>query len=367
MPNNPSLQDLITQLDKAMPAKELDQKQIPAQGTQRGGLLDIVAPERSYGIPLFDLVGKIANQPERAQSLRDAAAEKQQLIQGIASDVQGRNYEAAASKIIQLDPEKASGLILQMDKINPGFAAKMKFAQEGGQTAAQTEYGANPRQLLDAKLAAEASQQKAALSAQEKQNIVKAKPILTPGQEALDKEFAKEVSDWDNKGGFAIVEKSLKNLDEAKKLLEGKGTTSGKVVGLLPKIARDIVAPDSGKTQDIIQDVVMGSLRPILGAQFTEEEGKRVIANTFNERLSPKENLRRLELLKTTLKEQAAAKKASVEHFKKNGSLVGYEGPVPVSNVDELQSNLAQKAKVQLKQVNGKTYQKVEGGWALVK
>lgn len=158
MPNNPSLKELIVQTDGgAALAPAAAPQQVPAQGTQRGGLLDIIAPEKSYGIPLFDLIGKIANQPDQAQAARDSTAQKKQLIQGIAADVQGRDYEAAASKIMQLDPEKASTLITQMDKINPGFAAKMNFAQEGGKTAAQTEYGANARQLQDARLAAEAS------------------------------------------------------------------------------------------------------------------------------------------------------------------------------------------------------------------
>lgn len=299
-------------------------------------------------------------QNQAADAMQSEAASKQKLITDMAGAIKGKDYQTALSLYSQIDPEGVKTLLPQISKIDPQFAGTLQESTTTGELKGQTEYKSNPRQLLDAQLAAQLKMKQ--------MESKSSKPELSEGQKTLDRDFAKEVSNLDNQGGFATIDKSLKQLEKVKTLLSSDSKASGPLIGLLPKAARDILVPQSGKAQDAIQDVVMSTLRPILGAQFTEEEGKRVVANTFNERLSPKENLRRLELLQQTLKEQAAAKKASVEYFKKNGgSLLGYQGPQPISNADDLQSTLAQKAGVEIKQVNGKTYQKVEGGWALVK
>lgn len=333
--------------------------QAPAQSSDTLNFLAKTNQASAPGLALFQ-------QGMAADAMQSEAAAKQKLVTDMAGAIRNKDYQGALSLYSQLDPEGVKTLLPQISKIDPNMAQSLSFADTEGQLSSQTGYGANARQLLDARLAAEAAMNKDNLAARQKETAAKG-PMLTPGQEALDKAFAKEVGELDNQGGFATIDKSLKQLEKAKTLFKSSDNVSGPIVGLLPKAARDVLVPESGRSQDAIQDVVMATLRPILGAQFTAEEGKRVVENTFNPRLPEKENLRRLELLQQTLKEQAAAKKASVDYFKKNGTLTGYEGPRPVSNVDGIQSMLAEKAGVEIKEIKGKVYQKVPGGWALVK
>lgn len=154
-----------------------------------------------------------------------------------------------------------------------------------------------------------------------------AKP--TPGQETVDKTFAKEYDSWSS-GGASRALTEIDKLDAVAKALEKRTVTTGFLTGVFPdRITSDKVL----SARSDVQSSVMSSLRETLGAQFTEKEGERVIKNTWNEADSTENNLARINRLVSNLRADAEAKAAKAKYFEQNGTLVGYRGPEPTVGI----------------------------------
>ena len=78
---------------------------------------------------------------------------------------------------------------------------------------------------------------------------------------------------------------------------------------------------DALLTRGFIRQVVMKSLREILGGQFAFQEGERLIANTYNEDLPPEVTAQRVRSLIKALKMTADNKNEMIRHYKKYGTL----------------------------------------------
>lgn len=150
--------------------------------------------------------------------------------------------------------------------------------------------------------------------------------IPTKAREAVDRAYSKEYLEFIQTGA-ADATKSLQELEDAKNnLRSGKDSLTGPIVGLVPKGVRDVVLPSSADVQETVEATVQRSLRPILGAQFTEKEGERLISRVYNPRLEEKVNAKRLELLITQLRRALENKIAAAEYFEENGTLTGFQG-----------------------------------------
>jgi hypothetical protein len=150
-------------------------------------------------------------------------------------------------------------------------------------------------------------------------------PKFTEGEIALDKEFAKEMV------GFNLpdIKKGLVQLGEAATALGQSDTLTGKWVSLLPNFIGDRVNPEATQVREAVEEVVQRNLRLVLGAQFTEKEGERLISRAFNPRLSEAENKKRVERLMESIRDAAQEKINMRGHFTKYGTLRGYnfDGP----------------------------------------
>lgn len=152
------------------------------------------------------------------------------------------------------------------------------------------------------------------------------------GSTAVDQKFAAEYIDWTTKG-FSDAEKGIAQLNEAlKDLTSGKTKTGGVEAGLntiLPDSVMGFVAPDFVNTKDQIEEVVQRNLRLILGAQFTEKEGARLIARAYNPALSTEQNIARVKRLVKQIEDAAQAKQAAAKYWEaNNGTLSGFKGKV---------------------------------------
>lgn len=147
---------------------------------------------------------------------------------------------------------------------------------------------------------------------------------LTPGWKKIDEGFAETYLGW-NSGGWADTQKQLSQISEAIDILDQSGDVTG-AVGLLPREVGAFFNPDGTVARENIEEVVQRSLREILGAQFTEKEGERLIARAFNPLLPPEENKKRAKRLFETIKGMAESKQAMVDYFDKEGTLRGYTG-----------------------------------------
>lgn len=160
--------------------------------------------------------------------------------------------------------------------------------------------------------------------------------ILPPrnlAQQTMDKKAGEEFAEFMSGGGFADVQKNLDQLRRAEKALaeaaQGKGKNlSGWLIGKTPDAILKLTNPEAVDIREQIEEVVQRNLRLVLGAQFTEREGERLIARAFNPSLDEKTNLMRVSRLLRSIEQAAQAKMDAYEYLQKNGTLAGFQGKV---------------------------------------
>lgn len=185
--------------------------------------------------------------------------------------------------------------------------------------------GANGPEYIPAYLEGQAALKRAGKT---QVNVDYNKGGLSPGQEEIDKNFAKEVYvPFKTKGGFADARKQLGQLRTAMEALKDPSKKlTGPVVGLSPDMALAMFNPEAVDVRERVEEVVQRNLREVLGAQFTEKEGERLIARAYNPKLSQEVNADRLSQLIDQIDSAAKAKADAVQYFDEKGTLRGFEG-----------------------------------------
>jgi hypothetical protein len=292
-------------------------------------------------------------QAQKQQSaLLAAAPELAQLAK--SGDVKG-----AFARLIQIKPELAQEPFAKMFEVNPEFQGQQVKARQAGELESQAAYGSTPRQLLDAKNQYDLLSEKMRLEMKTKEELAKG-PKLTPGEEAVDKDFGKEYSDFALKGGSASVEAKLAPLEEAVLALESDTSLTGPVRGIVPDVLRKITNPKAIEVKQAVEKGVQESLRQVLGAQFTEKEGESLLRRTFDPQLPPLVVAKRVRNVVQQLREAAKAKQAAGDYFKENGTMKGFNAkPFSVDSIDpnagiKLDSSERQALIEQIKAKRGK-------------
>lgn len=190
-------------------------------------------------------------------------------------------------------------------------------------------------------------------------------------QIALDQAYVKDYSAW-VQDGAPVAEKSLGELAEARDRLRGyridennqrvpltegdfltrqlgpTGAVAGSIatVPFAGKAIQDVLMPGGADIREMVEATVQSSLRPILGAQFTEKEGERLIARVYNPRLKREVNAARVERLMKQIAEATRNKNAAARWFEEHGTLAGFKGKLNYSlndfmprDVNELSPN----------------------------
>lgn len=201
--------------------------------------------------------------------------------------------------------------------------------------------GGSPRMLSAAEQAgaSEAAKQQAQIdSLPERQRIetqgeidrMRAESGIKPtkAQEAVDTQYGKDYVEFIS-GGAADANKALDELSGVIKQLERGDNLTGPVLGATPKFMKERLAPEAQAAQETVESTVQRSLRAILGAQFTEGEGNRLIARAYNPSLPESENLVRVKRLFKQLQEGFENKAAAARFYEENGTLRGFNGKLP--------------------------------------
>jgi hypothetical protein len=152
---------------------------------------------------------------------------------------------------------------------------------------------------------------------------------LTPAEKVVDQKFGKEYNDFVNGGGINTVEKNLKMLDDAIKLIKDSpdGDTTGKMVGLADKAGTlSYTHPKAAEAKDLIGGVAQSNLRQVLGGQFAAKEGEQLLARAYNPAQPKKDNLNRLNALREQIANTAEAKSNAAMYYQDNGTLKGFKG-----------------------------------------
>lgn len=166
-------------------------------------------------------------------------------------------------------------------------------------------------------------------------------PSLTPGQEAVDKQFAKDIyTPYVLGGGASDSNKGIEQLEFATEALTTGKPLTGPLIGMMPDFAANFVNPESVNVREAVEEVVQRNLREVLGAQFTEKEGEKLIARAYNPSQSEEVNRERLTRLLNAIKGAAKAKAEAVSYFEENGTMRGFRGRIPtMSDFEQAVSN----------------------------
>ncbi|MGV2141214.1 hypothetical protein ACQZ45_24825 [Agrobacterium sp. 16-2014-1-2a] len=150
-------------------------------------------------------------------------------------------------------------------------------------------------------------------------------PELTKGEEKRDEEFGKNYETTANDYNRNQVQ--IAQLDETIRILETTPNASGNIVlENAPAFLKPYINTDGTIAREKTYEVVQGTLRQVLGAQFTEREGEMIMARAFNPNLPVDENVKRVRALAEMLKSNSQQNINKLNYFDQNGTLKGFRG-----------------------------------------
>jgi len=151
---------------------------------------------------------------------------------------------------------------------------------------------------------------------------------LSPGEKKRDEKAAEDIYQWESGGGQDMTAQIAQLKPVIADLEAGKPVT-GVSVAVQPDLLLAMTNPRALQNREVVEEVVQRNLRVILGAQFTEKEGERLISRAFNPKLPPQENAKRIRKLFLQMETAAQQKQAMADYFNQNGTLKGYQGKMP--------------------------------------
>ncbi len=299
---------------------------------REAGLRLMAKAERIAGSPNAPaLWGALSGNPETVSDLQEWG------ISLDGSGVEGLNAEDVQRQAAEI----AQALKTQLTGVSSGSGVQSKFITPQNQLGYLTSDGrvvvtdqkVQPSTALERR-GADAEMNARLLQVEQEQAAARAAGgagglNLTPGQKAVDNAFAQEYVAWTAAGGFADVEKNIQQLAEVEAKLQSGANVTGGFIGKTPRFVLAKTNPEALNTLEQVEEVVQRNLRLILGAQFTEKEGERLIARAYNPDLEEPDNLSRVKRLMASLTRAAQAKQDAADYYAQNGTLAKYTGEVP--------------------------------------
>jgi hypothetical protein len=154
----------------------------------------------------------------------------------------------------------------------------------------------------------------------------------TEGIKSLDRTFGKHYDEWTSTG-HTQVQDSLKKLEDAKASLLASQkdlvSPTGRFSGRLPDWAK---SEEAIRLRDDVHSTALAGMRAAMGPQFTEKEGEQFKGLAYNEKLSPEENIRKIDMAIKKIQDQTSATMAKAKHFEDNkGTLQGFKYSAPAA------------------------------------
>lgn len=276
--------------------------------------------QRAFSVQNLAAQGRKAEQ-DAANASREAGMQKlsiignaMQSLSGLSPQARAQAYPQVRSQLINagaLKPEEAPE---QHDE--NFYQTALRQYQQGMDYAKQ--------QQMQAQTGLTNAQAQAMRN--ESRNL---KKTLTPGQEKIDEAFGKDIAEYQYGGGKEQLQSNLGRLQGAANELAANPDLTGGITTKIPLLssetAQNLINPKMAKVRDDIRGAVQGSLRQVLGAQFTQKEGDAIFNRAFNPQLSAEENLRRAQGEIDKLRAMGSQKDKALAYFKENGTLRGFE------------------------------------------
>lgn len=223
---------------------------------------------------------------------------------------------------------KVADMFATAPEITSDIAARRQALLEQYKQLASGEEAKLDRALKERQVAAYEAQTKAQARKAEADaaKTTKSEEKPTIGEETLDREFAKKYNDW-RTGGKADYEENKKIFDEAINALQTGKVSTGATSGIGSRIPG--VRTDTRELETRVKKAVNGMLRATLGAQFTEEEGKRIFEQTFDPFASPEQNIKNMQTELNRIQKRANDIEQQGEYFTKQKTLSGFQPTTP--------------------------------------
>jgi hypothetical protein len=177
--------------------------------------------------------------------------------------------------------------------------------------------------------------------------------------EAVDKAWAKHYEAVFPEGQIHDAVKNLSQLDKVvarldavargiptKDTVDAQGNVvkgevenlTGPVIGMRPPFLDTMFNPAQADVQDTVEEVVQRNLRVVLGAQFTEKEGSRLIARAFNPKLPEAENYKRVKRLVDAMRGTLQNQLNAGKYYEEKGTLRGWGGTSYTMSISDAES-----------------------------
>lgn len=226
-------------------------------------------------------------------------------------------------------PEIASDIAQRREAMMKQYTELAKGEREQSKLKTQQDLAKEERQFKEKMFKSEADLKKelSRLDRQTSLDVAKTKQKeknqkLTIGEQTVDKEFAKQYNEW-RTGGRADYEENKKIFDEAINALQTEKVSTGTTSGIGARIPG--IRTEARELETRVRKAVNGMLRATLGAQFTEEEGKRIFEQTFDPFASPKENIKNMQTELNRIEKRAADIEQQGQYFTKQKTLSGFQ------------------------------------------
>ena len=164
------------------------------------------------------------------------------------------------------------------------------------------------------------------------------KENLTEAENQTDKEMAKQFTSWGTKGGRFQDISDIDQIDQViQAMMDGKDLTGNFLTRMLPQPLEAVMSKDKVMAEQDILSIVQRNLRAILGAQFTENEAKRIMERAWDPALGQDVLLKRAKRMVGVLKAKQSELNRAYAYWRKEEldidnlfikparSMVGYE------------------------------------------
>ena len=135
-----------------------------------------------------------------------------------------------------------------------------------------------------------------------------------------------QVKSSDTKGNIIKLKEVLNALSDPDALL------TGPIIGQMPDFVMNFLNPESVDAREAVESVVQRNLKAVLGGQFTEREGEKLVKRAYNPNLSQEMNAKRLRILIEQMERAALMQDARAEWIRdpaNNSSMRGFDGKLP--------------------------------------
>lgn len=145
---------------------------------------------------------------------------------------------------------------------------------------------------------------------------------LTPAQEAADKKFGAEYSEWVSlgKGNFESSKKEMESIIEELNKPENQNL-SGPKISLLMKATGGAFSPNATAMKEKAQATVLNLLKSTFPGAISDSEREVMMSTAYNIGLDPKQNIEKLQTLIRTAQDRHEAKLRAVKAFEKEGTI----------------------------------------------